>query len=33
MLPDLEINHLARHQWLTPIIFASQEADIRRLSI
>jgi hypothetical protein len=29
----LELNTQARHQWLTPVILATQEAEIRRITV
>jgi hypothetical protein len=30
---SLKINNLARSQWLTPVILATQEAEIRRMAV
>jgi hypothetical protein len=27
------INYLARHRWLTPVILATEEAEIRRIGV
>jgi hypothetical protein len=28
-----KIYHLAGHQWLTPVVLATQEAEIRRIAV
>jgi hypothetical protein len=30
---EIQLELLARHQWLTPVILAIQEAEIRRIQV
>jgi hypothetical protein len=31
--PCIKKNKVARHQWLTPVILAAQEAEIKRITV